>query len=171
MGVEIRLAEKLSDDERRQLFEWGEDLFGLGALKLRWRTKDLHFVVEEDGRAVSHVGLLRHAVLVGGELATVGGVGGVITRAEAQGRGYASLALERATAFMRDELKVEFGFLFCRDALVPFYRRHGWQLVSAPVTVEQGEEPPLVMPIHAMVLSFRERVWPEGLVNLQSLPW
>ncbi len=171
MGVEIRLADRLRDEERRQLFEWGEDLFGLGALKVRWRPKELHFVVESAGRALSHVGILRHAVAVGGRHVTVGGVGGVITVGEAQGSGYASLALERATAFMRDELDVEFGFLFCRDPLVPFYERHGWHLIAAPVTVEQGEDAPLVMPLNAMVLPFGGRRWPQGPVNLESLPW
>src|SRR5918993_610567 len=136
MSVEIRLADRLSDGERRALFEWGEDPFSLGALKIRWRPKELHFVVEAAGRAVSHVGLLRHTVAVGGRPVTVGGVGGVITVGEAQGSGYANLALERAPAFMRDELDGEVGFLFCRDPLVPFYERHGWHLIAAPVTVE-----------------------------------
>lgn len=171
MSVEIRLADRLSDEERRELFEWGEDLFGLGALKIRWRPKELHFVVESSGRPVSHVGVLRHTLAVGGRPVTVGGVGGVITRGDAQGSGYASLALERASAFMRDELDVEFGFLFCRDPLVPFYERHGWRLIDVPVTVAQDEAPPLVMPLNAMVLPFSNRPWPPGPVSLESLPW
>lgn len=171
MGVEIRLADRLGDEERRALFEWGEDLFGLGTLKIRWRPKELHFVVESAGRAVSHVGVLRHTIAVGERRVTVGGVGGVITRGDAQGSGYASLALERAATFMRDELDVEFGFLFCRDPLVPFYERHGWHLIDAPVTVSQDEDPPLVMPLNSMVLPFARRQWPQGPVNLESLPW
>ena len=171
MGVEIRLADRLGEQERRELFEWGEDPFLLGALKLRWRPKELHFVVESAGRPVSHVGILRHTLAVGERRVTVGGVGGVITRPEMQGSGYASLALERASAFMRDELDVEFGFLFCRDPLVPFYERHGWHLVAAPVTVSQGEDPPLVMPLNSMALPFAGRRWPPGAVNLDSLPW
>ena len=171
MGVEIRLADKLGEEERRQLFEWGEDPFGVRDFQIRWRPKELHFVVESAGRPVSHVGVLRHTVAVGRRRVTVGGVGGVITRPDVQGSGYASLALTRATDFMRDELDVEFGFLFCRDPLVPFYERHGWRLIKAPVTVEQGDGPPLVMPINAMVLPFGARAWPEGAVSLESLPW
>jgi GNAT superfamily N-acetyltransferase len=171
MGVEIRLADRLSDEEKRELFEWGEDPFALGALKIRWRPKELHFVVEAAGRPVSHVGLLRHTVAVGGRAVLVGGIGGVITRGDAQGSGYASLALERAATFMRDELDVEFGFLFCRDPLVPFYERHGWHLLAAPVTVSQAEDPPLVMPLNSMVLPFAGRRWPQGPVSLESMPW
>jgi aminoglycoside 2'-N-acetyltransferase I len=171
MRVSVRLANNLSEDERRHLFEWGEDLFGMDEFKIRWRPKELHFVVEVSELPVSHVGVLRHTILVGTRKVTVGGVGGVITRGDAQARGYASLALERATTFMRDELDVEFGFLFCRDPLVPFYKRHGWQLLDVPVTVEQGEEPSLVIPINAMVLPFAGRAWPQGAVTLESLPW
>lgn len=171
MAVEIRLADRLSEEERRELFEWGEDPFGMREMKIQWRPKELHFVVEFAGRPVSHVGVLRHTVAAGGRAVVVGGVGGVITRPEAQGSGYASLALERASAFMRDELDVEFGFLFCRDPLVPFYRRHGWHLVAAPVTVSQDQDPPLVMPLNSMVLPFANRAWPDGPVSLESLPW
>lgn len=171
MRLEIRLADRLGEDERKQLFEWSEDPFGMRAYRIRWRPKELHFIVEASGRPVSHVGVLRHTLAVGDRRVTVGGVGGVITIGDAQGSGYASLALERATTFMRDELDVEFGFLFCRDPLVPFYERHGWRLIAAPVTVEQGAEPPLVMPLNAMALPFDRRAWPEGAINLESLPW
>lgn len=171
MAVEIRLADRLGDAEKRALFEWSEDPFGLREAKIQWRPKELHFVVEAAGRPVSHVGVLRHEVAVAVRRVVVGGVGGVITRPEVQGSGYASLALERAAAFMRDELDVEFGFLFCRDPLVAFYERHGWRLVSEPVTVQQGEDPPLVMPLNSMILPFANRAWPSGPVDLESLPW
>jgi aminoglycoside 2'-N-acetyltransferase I len=171
MRVTVRIANTLGEDERRQLFEWGEDPFGMGELKLRWRPKELHFVVEASERVVSHVGVLRHTIDVGGQQVTVGGVGGVITRGDSQARGYASLALERATNFMRDELDVDFGFLFCRDPLVPYYERHGWRLIDQPVTVEQDEDSSLVIPLNAMVLPFARRDWPGGAVILNSLPW
>jgi aminoglycoside 2'-N-acetyltransferase I len=171
LGVEVRLTDRLSDEERRELFEWGEDIFGLRTFKIQWRPKDLHFVVEASGRPVAHVGVLRHTVRVGGRAVTVGGVGGVVTRGDTQGRGYARLAMGRACSFLREEMGVEFGFLFCRDPLVPFYEKLGWQLLRAPVMVEQGDEGPRRMPLNAMVLPFGGRAWPEGEVSLDSLPW
>jgi hypothetical protein len=76
MADEIRQAEVLTDEEKQLLFGWGENIFGVAALKLSWRPKDLHFLLYADGEPVSHVGVLKHAVSVNGEPATVGGVGG-----------------------------------------------------------------------------------------------
>ena len=89
MVDEIRQTEALTDEEEQLLFGWGEDIFGVAALKLSWRPKDLHFLLYADGEPVSHVGVLKHAVSVNGEPATVGGVGGVVTVPGAQKKGLA----------------------------------------------------------------------------------
>lgn len=170
MTVEIRLSENLSEEERRALFEWGENIFGAEDLRYRWRPKDLHFVTEEDGRPVSHVGLVRQDVSAGGRPVTVAGVGGVVTVPEAQGRGLAQRGMRHAAEFMCQEWGVEFGLLFCRDALVPFYERLGWRVVNDPVEVEQ-ESGPVVSSLNVLVLPCGGREWPEGPVSLNSLPW
>jgi len=172
LSDEIRLTEGVLDPEdRHTLFEWGENIFGLEDLLLRWRPKDWHFILDADGRAASHVGILKHTVSAGGQAVVVGGVGGVVTVPEAQGHGYAQRLMRHAAAYMCEELGVEFGFLFCRDQLVAFYERLGWRLVTGPVEVEQ-EAGPLVPPFNVMVLPCGEgREWPEGKVKLKSLPW
>ena len=58
MGVQIRLEKNLTDAERRTLFEWGQDIFGVADKLYQWRPKDWHFIVEENGRVVSHVGVI-----------------------------------------------------------------------------------------------------------------
>ena len=83
MALEIRFADRLTDEERKILFEWGENIFGEDDAKYRWRPKDYHFVTEEDGRVISHVGVLKTTVRAGGIDLTVGGVGGVVTVPEA----------------------------------------------------------------------------------------
>lgn len=170
MSIEIRVSERLSEEERRTLFEWGEHIFGVEDLQYRWRPKDLHFMLEEERRLVSHVGLLRHAVSAGGRAVEVAGVGGVVTVPEAQGRGYAQRGMRHAAEFFCREWGVEFGLLFCRDALVPFYERLGWQLVAAPVEVEQPDGP-VTCALNVMVLACDGREWPAGEVRLQSFPW
>lgn len=170
MGVEIRLADRLTDEEREQLFGWGEDIFGAEHLGLKWKPKDWHFIVEEGGRAVGHVGVLRHEVEVGGVTVAVGGVGGVVTVPEVRGRGYAQLAMRRAESFMRDELKASFGLLFCRDQLVPFYERQGWRTLADPVEFEQPSGRTL-SPLVVMVLPLGDRAWPAGATDLKGLPW
>jgi len=170
LSVEIRLSEGLSEEERRTLFEWGENIFGSEDLQYRWRPKDVHFCLEEDGRLVSHVGLLKHEVSAGGRAVVVAGVGGVVTVPEAQGRGHAQRGMRHAAEFFCREWGVEFGLLFCRDALVPFYGRLGWQLVEAPVVIEQPDGP-VESAMNVMVLPCDGRQWPEGEVRLQSFPW
>lgn len=171
MSVEIRVSGALTDEERRTLFEWGEDIFGPDDKRYRWRPKDLHFMLEEDGRLSSHVGLLRHAVTVGGRAVTVAGVGGVVTIPQAQGRGHAQRAMRHAAEFFCREWGVEFGLLFCRDALVPFYQGLGWQLVEGPVEVEQPDGP-VVPAFNVLVLPCGDgRAWPAGRVRLGSFPW
>jgi RimJ/RimL family protein N-acetyltransferase len=168
--MEIRLVTNLSGAEKRQLFEWGPDVFGGDALKLHWRPAHWHFLVYADGLLVSHVGVVKQAVTVGIQQVTVGGIGGVVTVPAAQGKGYASAALQQATKFMCEELKVEFGMLFCLPRMIPFYQRFGWQEVREPVLIQQPSEK-IPSPLVVMAFPCRSQAWPAGQVELESLPW
>jgi GNAT superfamily N-acetyltransferase len=170
MNVEIRVAGSLTEEERQALFFWGENIFGSEDLRYKWRGKELHFLLEDGGRPVGHVGLLRHTVSAGGRAVRVAGVGGVVTRPEAQGHGLAQRGMRHAAEFFCHEWGVEFGFLFCRDALVAFYERLGWQVVPDPVEIEQPGGP-VVCSMNVMVLPCGGRRWPEGPVVLHSFPW
>jgi predicted acetyltransferase len=168
--VEVRLVTNLSETEKRQLFEWSPNVFGDEALHLQWRLKDWHFLVYADEQLVSHVGIVKHVVTVGEQPVTVGGIGGVVTVPAAQGKGYASTALQAATKFMREELMVDFGMLFCLARMIPFYQRFGWQEVQEPVIIDQPSEK-MPSPLMVMVLPCRKQTWPAGTVKLESLPW
>lgn len=170
MRVQIRLEPNLTDAERRTLFEWGKDIFGVADKLYQWRPKDWHFIVEENGHVVSHVGLLQTTVRAGQRAVRVGGIGGVVSVPEVQGRGYAHSAMRRAADFMRDELEVEFGMLFCLPRLVPFYARQGWQLLEETVEFEQPSGP-VASPFSVMALSWGGREWPAGKVEVGGLPW
>ena len=170
MSETIRVVQELTDEERKRLFGWGEHIFGVDDLKYTWRPKEIHIVLDVDGQAASHVGLIDHTVGVGGQAVRVGGVGGVATNGELHGHGYARKTLSFAEAFMRDEMKVEFGLLFCLDPLKPFYAQQGWQLLDEPVEIEQPAGR-MVSPLNVMVLPFGGRVWPQGTTDLRSLPW
>jgi len=65
MTDRIRQTASLSDREQDGLFRWSPDPFDIMHLDLEWRPKDLHFLLDRDGRTVSHLGILRHAVRVG----------------------------------------------------------------------------------------------------------
>ena len=168
--MQIRVEDNLSDEERRHLFGWGEDIFGANHLNLTWRQKELHILVDVGGRAETHVGLLQHTVAIKGKPVKVCGVGGVVTALSSHGRGYASNAMRWAADFMCREWKVDFGLLFCREQLVEFYQRLQWQSVPDPVEIEQPGGP-VSSPMNVMILPCREEAWPAGPVRLNSLPW
>jgi len=169
MTKEIRQAEFLTDVEKQQLFGWGDDIFGASSLNLHWRPKDAHFLLYVDGTAVSHVGVLKHVVSVDGEPVIVGGVGGVVTVPEEQKRGHARELMQHATRLLK-EWRVDAGLLFCLKRIVPYYELQGWRVVEQPVLIKQpaGE---ITSPLEVMVLTFGGRLWPDGKVKLNSLPW
>jgi GNAT superfamily N-acetyltransferase len=170
MAIEIKRTDFLSEAECRHLFEWGEDIFGANDLNLTWRFKTAHFLLFEDDRLVSHVGVLQHAVSVGDETVTVGGVGGVVTRPEAQGKGHAKTLMGRVADCFTREWAVAAGLLFCLPRMVPFYRSLGWEKIEDPVLIEQPDGS-VESPMGIMILPCRENCWPGGKVNLNSLPW
>lgn len=170
MVEEIRQSNTISDEERERLFNWGEDIFGVSSYTLSLRQKDLHFFMDVDNQPVSHVSLLRHEVSVGGRPVMVAGLGGVVTRPEAQGKGYARRLIEHAAEFYSREWKVEAGLLFCIPRMVSYYESLGWQRIEGTVLVEQPSGQ-IETPLPVMVRPCQGRLWPAGEVELRSQPW
>jgi GNAT superfamily N-acetyltransferase len=170
MSMEIKQATALTDIEQQKLFGWGENIFGVQAMTLQWRPKDLRFLMYDQGELVSHAGILKHVVNVNGESVLVAGLGGVVTVPEAQRRGFARQLVQHAMRHAESEWKVDAGLLFCRLAMVAYYEALGWQIVENPVMIQQpgGNIP---SPLQVMVLPFGDMSWPSGVVELQSLPW
>ncbi|HEV7473808.1 MAG TPA: GNAT family N-acetyltransferase [Pyrinomonadaceae bacterium] len=169
MTKAIKQAGSLSEAEKQLLYDWGVDIFGADAFNLRWRPKDVHFLLDVDGMTVSHVGVLKHDVTIAGERVTVGGVGGVVTLPAWQKRGYASELMQHAVDFFRN-WKVAAGLLFCMPWRVPFYESQGWRVVHHPVIIEQPDGA-IVSPLEVMVFPLGDSVWPDGKVELNSFPW
>jgi GNAT superfamily N-acetyltransferase len=170
LGVHVRLAETLTGEEQQALFFWGENIFGIEDANYRWRPKQYHFITEEDGRPLSHVGVIKTTVRAGGVAVTVGGIGAVATRPEAQGRHLVHAAMRQAADFICQELGAEFGMLYCLPRLVPFYARQGWQMVADEIEVEQPAGK-VLWPYHVMVLPCGARAWPAGKIEVGGLPW
>jgi GNAT superfamily N-acetyltransferase len=166
----IRQVGALSDDEKRSLFGWALDPFGVAKLGLAWRPKDLHFLLEVDQQLVSHVGILKHALRAGTRSVTLVGFGGVVTVPRAQGQGHASTLIKRATDLAFDDWCVDAGLLFCLPRMVPYYERRGWSTLELGVIVDQpsGRIP---APLPAMIYPSDRRAWFEGAFELGSAPW
>src|SRR4051812_36040152 len=170
MNEEIKQSPTLTDDEFQTLFCWGEDIFGDLAHALTWRPKDLHFVLYRDGKPVTHVGLLQHVITVNRQQVSVAGVGGVVSIPEVQRLGLAQRLMRHATDFFSREWIVSAGLLFCLPKLEHYYARLGWQTIAGPVTFAQPSGQ-TISPMLVMVLPLQGFKWPEGAVDLQSLPW
>jgi GNAT superfamily N-acetyltransferase len=170
--VRIRKTRILSEQNEEQLFGWGENIFGLESLGFKWRKKDLHFTLYSEGRATSHVGTLIDKVTVNSRTITICGIGAVVTRKDAQNKGLASKLLAQVMKWAKESTDAQFGFLFCREAMVPFYESMGWKLIEGVVLIEQpsGE---MESPIPAMVYPLRgnDTEWPPGEVKIGGLPW
>lgn len=125
----------------------------------------------DDGRIVSHVGIMDRTIAVGGVPVHVAGIRSVMTLPSVRGRGYASCAMTRAAEFIDAEMpKAEHGLLLCLDVRVPLYARLGWSIVPSRTVFEQPEGP-TASQVNTMVKPFRGRPWPAGEVDLQGLPW
>jgi GNAT superfamily N-acetyltransferase len=168
MTQEITQVDALTEEQRAKLFEWGENIFGVRDNELTWRHKDVHFLLTVNGELVSHVGVLKHEVSVDGQPILVGGVGGVVTIPQAQKRGFARVLMRHVAEFFV-QWPVEAGLLFCLQRRIPLYQSLGWQLLSAPVVIQQPDGD-RESPLKVMVLPFG-KPWPEGKVELNSLPW
>ena len=64
---------------------------------VKWAHADLRVLIEtpEDG-LVCHVGIYFRTITWNGQKVHVGGIGGVLTREDCRGRGYATIALDAA---------------------------------------------------------------------------
>ncbi len=165
----LQIRRELTDAEQKQLFEWEPDVFRGDEYGLQWRPADVHIVGYLDDAPISHVGMVTHHVKVGKQHCYVGGVGGVITVKSHQKQGWAAACLERARETLIEEFAVDYGFLFCQDRFVPFYGSLGWRLLPDKVTIDQPQGKVLA-PVHSMVLEF-DKPWPDGPVDIESLPW
>jgi GNAT superfamily N-acetyltransferase len=170
MAERIKRASVLTDDEREWLFHWGDNIFGDPPAELKWRSKDVHFVLYKDGEPVSHVSILKHEIKVGRKPLLVAGLGGVVTRPEAQGKGFASKLMRRAAKYFKQEWQVDAGLLFCLPHMVPYYEWLGWHVIEEPVFFRQPSGK-IESPFIVMVLPCNGHDWPAGKVELKSLPW
>jgi aminoglycoside 2'-N-acetyltransferase I len=128
-------------------------------------------VRDDDGRLVSHVGMLTREVAVDDVPTIIGGIGGVKTHPEARGRGYAAAAMRAATAFCTDERGVAFMLLVCLPPTVPYYERLGWQRYRGTLLIAQpGGTIPFTRNL-PMVLPARDAAPRDGTINLCGYPW
>ena len=124
---------------------------------------------EADG-VVCHVGIYRREVTWNGRKLRAGGIGGVLTREDQRGRGYATIALEAAIRTLKDEGSTDFAMLFCEPKNAPFYTARGWTPFEGEIFVEQPGGRIRFTAIAPHIFDLRRKLR-QGTIDLCGLPW
>jgi aminoglycoside 2'-N-acetyltransferase I len=169
-AIEVRLVNSYTAEDRLDLAGGQKDPSQTSEYGLQWRPTEKHVLVFAGGKAVCHVGLVKHTVIVDAHPVSVVGIGGVLTRSECRGHGYGRVGMEAAESFAQREWGVQFLLLFCRPALEKWYGSAGWSRITQSVWIEQ-QEGSILAPLVTMVKALTQNIWPQGEVRLCSLPW
>jgi predicted N-acetyltransferase YhbS len=168
--MEIVELGRLTDEQRAALEGDELDPFSADGVTLRFRAKDRHVALREDGgRLVASAGLTATDVEVAGTRFPVVGIG-VIVNAGHRGRGFARRVLEEALVRAR-AMGPAFVILFCHPDRAGLYEGLGFRTIDSPVSVQQphGFE---AMPQRTMWCALRPGVsWPPGHVTVHGLPF
>ena len=136
---------------------------------------EVHVVARAYDTVVGHVGWARRLIEVGDSEVVIAGVGGVLVSSQARGSHLGERLMRCAAGSMSDAGGVEFGYLGCREDVVPFYVSCGWHRVSAPErsisrrglpVLDRAGPPLLVLPVERELAS-----WPEGTIDLRGRAW
>jgi len=170
MEIKICARGELSKEEIQRVDYWMWQTFHEQTSDCEWSTPDWYVFVWVGEELVSHVDIVERTGMVGGCRVRLGGIGGVTTRPEWRGCGFASAAMREAARFMCDDLGLDFGLLICGKKMIPFYRKLGWGVVEGPLVFDQPKGK-MVSTDVAMVLPCARREWPGGEVDLCGPPW
>jgi GNAT superfamily N-acetyltransferase len=175
MVADLKIQQKtqLTSREHQRLFRWSANIFSTTDPNLTYRLKDgvIRFVLYHSTEGpVSHTAVLKHPAIANDSVVLIGGIGGVVTIPEAQGRGYATVLVRHATEFLRDQWHVDFALLFCIDRMVGYYERLGWRKVSCEVLIDQPAGK-IRCPFHVMTCAFNDQFETIETLDLGSAPW
>lgn len=179
LEVMTRAAATARDDAQiRHLFD-GEYRSSHGlwdpAQPYGYAAHDMHILARNGDEIVGHAGWGRRRISVGGAAVVIAGVGGVLVTEAWRGRGLGARLMEAAAQSMRETADIEFGYLGCREGVVPFYTACGWRRITATerfigrdgAPSEEGAEAPLlILPIGRL---FED--WPDGEIDLRGRAW
>lgn len=177
MKLEFVSTDQLSDLQKNNIQRLRsavyppEVLATLPGLAFTWASPQWSVLLWDQDELVSRVGLIVREIVSNSETKLIGGVGGVMTHPEKQGKGYASQAMREASRVFDEKLNVAFALLFCRPHLVEFYKRLVWKPFQGQVFVEQPNGRVEFSANGAMVLDVKESAPLNGSLDLNGLPW
>ncbi|GAA1243651.1 aminoglycoside 2'-N-acetyltransferase I [Microbacterium phyllosphaerae] len=166
------LGELFDREYRAEHGEWNPDRpYG-------YSPADMHTVIFRGPLAVAHVGFQRRLIRVGAREVRVAGTGGVLVHPDWRSGGVGRRVMTHAQQAMRDDDRIDFGYLGCREEVVSFYQRTGWSRVNAVERhVSMTDSSATVASSGGPILVFAARphagadAWPPGDIDLRGTPW
>jgi GNAT superfamily N-acetyltransferase len=138
---------------------------------IQWAHAELRVLIDApEGGLACHVGIYFRTIDWNGNKIHVGGVGGVMTREDCRGRGYASLALAAAIDTVRANQAARFALLLCEAHNFAFYRARGWDPFEGEIWCEQPDGR-IRFDLMAPFVFDIKRAPRQGRIDLCGLPW
>jgi aminoglycoside 2'-N-acetyltransferase I len=139
---------------------------------LQWASAEWCVRIRDgDRRLVSSAGMVLRDGTRDGEPVRIGGIGGVQTHPEARRRGYAALAVARATEFFRAQGSVAFGLLVCEPDLIPYYTARGWREFHGRLLVRDRDAAAEFTLSRVLTYGVRSPAPASGTIDLCGPPW
>ncbi|PJE05777.1 GNAT family N-acetyltransferase [Legionella sp.] len=151
-----------------------EDIFGKSSY---WGARPTHrlWMEMESGEIIAHLDFEPRKVRVGTNTILIAGIGEVATHPGFHHRGLGRRLMNELDKILRTIIPVEFGYLQCRPAVLGFYTRVGWHLVTNKVQYIDPDTGSLTIDkeSHSVVLPALSAIhrWPKGLIDLLGMPW
>lgn len=128
------------------------------------------WVIDEHDNLVSYAAVVIRDATVDGDPVIIGGVGGVKTRPDERGRGFAAAAMEEASRIWA-ERAADFGLLVCQPGLIPYYTRLGWmEFDGTLLTLQKGRLERFEFN-RVMLLPVSGSPPRTGVIDLKGPPW
>jgi aminoglycoside 2'-N-acetyltransferase I len=126
---------------------------------------------DSSNQIVAAAGLLFRDGTVDEEPVRIGGISGVMTAPNMQGKGFGKAVILHAHKILMSDHLVDFGLLFCEPKNIPFYEKLGWRVFAGIVMVEQPSGVGVYTIMTPMARAVHGSVPQSGTINVRGLPW
>lgn len=173
--LECANLKQLAPHVVQQLDDWMQTRFKSYVWLPSIKEKDVDFVIARlNGEMIGRSALVTREVLVGGQPMVVMGIAGVIVKDEYQKKGLGHELLVETMRFVQRS-PADFCVLMCNEGLGSLYSRYGFRTIPGQnaVFLQPDGSTHEYKPQDGITMVFEKagKTWPEGLLDLNGLPF